>query len=106
MSSARIARMCVPVCALAMLLSASAACAAPRGRVYIRVGPPAPVVEARVVAPGPGYIWIEGFHTWNGSAYAWVPGRWARPPRARAAWVPGRWVRGRRGWYFEEGRWR
>ncbi len=82
------------------------ACAAPRGRIYVRVGPPAPIVEARVVAPGLGYVWIPGYHMWNGAAYAWAAGRWERPPRARARWVPPHWVHGRRGWYLVEGRWR
>ena len=62
---------------------------APRAACYVRVGPPAPIVETRVVAPGPGYVWIPGYHRWSGSAYVWVPGRWDRPPRARAVWVPG-----------------
>ena len=94
-----------------LLLSATVgvapACAASRSRVYVRVGPPAPIVETRIVAPGPGYVWIPGYHRWSGSAYLWMPGRWDRPPRARAVWVPGRWVHaGRRGWYFAEGHWR
>jgi len=91
---------------LTATLGSSAACAAPRGRVYVRVAPPPPIVEARIVSPGPGYYWVPGYHTWNGAAYVWVPGRWTRPPRARAVWIPGRWVRERHGWYFVEGHWR
>jgi hypothetical protein len=88
-------------------LAVSSACAAPRGRLYVRVGPPAPIVEARVVAPGPGYVWIPGYHSWDGRAYVWVPGRYERAPRANARWVPARWVReGRHGWYLVEGHWR
>ena len=86
-------------------LLAGCASAAP-AHVYVRVGPPAAVVETRIVAPGPNYVWVPGYHRWNGAAYVWVPGRWAVPPRARAAWVPGRWVKERRGWYWVEGRWR
>jgi hypothetical protein len=93
---------------LTVLLLGSAACAsaAPRGRVYLRVGPPAPIVETRIVAPGPGYVWVPGFYRWERAGYVWVPGRWDRPPRARAVWVPARWVHNRRGWYVIEGRWR
>jgi hypothetical protein len=89
-------------------LAASTACvaAAPRGRLYVRVGPPAPLVETRIVAPGPGYVWLPGYHTWDGRAYVWVPGRWDRAPRPRARWVPARWVHDRRGWYLVEGHWR
>ena len=94
------------VAILAATLGASAACAAPRGRIYVRVGPPAPSIETRIVAPGPEYVWVQGYHTWNGAAYVWTPGRWDRPPRARAVWVAAHWVRERRGWYFVEGHWR
>jgi hypothetical protein len=102
----RFCRSVLAVLVLAGTIGSAAACVSPRGRVYVRVGPPAPIVEARVVAPGPGYYWVPGYHTWNGVAYVWVPGRYVRPPRARAVWVPGRWVRERRGWYWVEGRWR
>ena len=94
---------------LSAAIGASAACvsAAPRGRVYVRVGPPVPIVETRVVAPGSGYVWIPGYHRWDERAYVWVPGRWDRAPRANARWVPARWVRDERhGWYLVEGRWR
>jgi WXXGXW repeat (2 copies) len=94
---------------VASTLAASSACASvpARGRVYVRVGPPAPVVERRIVAPGPGYVWIPGYHAWDGRAYVWRPGRWDRGPRANARWVPARWVHDRRqGWYLVEGHWR
>jgi len=96
------------VCTVAIVgsLMAAPACASPRGRVFVRVGPPAPIVEVRAVAPGPRYVWVPGYHAWNGAAYVWTPGSWLVPPRPRAVWVPGRWVRARRGWYFAEGYWR
>ena len=89
-----------------LVLCIGSACAAPRSSVYIRVGPPAPVVEVRSVAPGPRFVWIAGSQRWDGRRYVWVPGRWTAPPRARAVWVPGRWVHERRGWYFMDGHWR
>ena len=91
---------------LTVTLSGLTACASPRGRLYVRVGPPAAIIETRVVAPGSRYVWLPGFYSWNGGAYVWVPGRWERPARARATWVPGRWVHEHRGWYFVEGHWR
>jgi hypothetical protein len=106
MSSHRFLHQALAIVVLSLTIAASPACATPRGRLYVRVGPPAPIVETRIVAPGPGYVWVPGYHRWSGSAYVWVPGRWDRPPRARAAWVPGRWVHERRGWYFVEGHWR
>jgi len=98
-----------PLAAAFILVAAlvtATACAAPRGRLYVRVGPPAPIIETRIAAPGPGYVWLPGFYTWNGAAYVWRPGRWERPIRPAAVWVPGHWVRERRGWYFVEGHWR
>jgi hypothetical protein len=92
---------------ITLTLAASTACAGTRGRLYVRVAPPRPVVEAAVVSPGPGYVWVPGYHRWDGRAYVWTPGAWMRAPRPRAAWVPGHWAEDRRrGWYFVDGRWR
>ena len=35
-----------------------------------------------------------------------APGRWMRPPHARAMWVPGVWVQSNRGYAFRRGHWR
>jgi hypothetical protein len=91
---------------LASFLTTTAACASPRGRMYVRSAPPAPLVEVRAVVPRPGYVWVDGYYRWNGRGYVWMPGRWTAPPRARAVWVPGRWVQNRHGWHYIEGRWR
>src|SRR5579872_2486424 len=96
-----IKRMCLGV-VFAGVLATSAMAA----DVVIRVGPPRPLVERRVVAPGPGYVWIGGYHRWDGNAYVWVPGRWELPPRPRARWVEHRYVRRGGGWVFVEGHWR
>jgi hypothetical protein len=74
--------------------------------VIVHVRPPRPIVETRVVSPGPGYVWIGGYHRWDGRAYVWAPGRWERPPRAHARWVRHRWVHRHGGWVLVEGRWR
>jgi len=89
-----------------LIFSSAAACAGSNGGLYVRVGPPVPVYERAAVSPGPGYVWVPGYHRWNGRAYYWVPGTWTRPPHARGRWVPGHWAQNRRGWYFVEGRWR
>src|SRR5262249_52392768 len=84
-----------------------AATADARTRVYVRVGPPAPVVETRIVSPGRGYVWVGGYHHWNGRAYVWTPGRWTAPPRGPPVGVAPRWVHDRRpGWYLVAGHWR
>jgi len=74
--------------------------------VYVRTPPPPDVVEVRGAAPGPGFVWIAGYQSWNGSAYVWIPGRWERPPRGRGRWQRGHWVHRRGGWVWVEGRWR
>jgi len=77
-----------------------------RSRVYVRTGPPPIVVERRSVAPGPGYVWVDGYYRWDGRAYVWSNGRYERPPHPRARWEAGHWQRDRHGWYFVEGHWR
>ena len=84
----------------------TAACPPPHGRIFVRVAPPVQIVEVEGNAPGPEYVWIRGYHRWDGQAYVWVSGRWERRPHARAVWVEGHWVKHRRGWYWEEGHWR
>jgi hypothetical protein len=74
--------------------------------VFVRVAPPRPIIERRVVAPGPGYVWIAGYHRWDGRAYVWVPGRWERPPHRHAHWVAHHWVHRHGGYVLVEGHWR
>ncbi len=92
---------------LVALIGSLAASSASAGmRVYVRVGPPAAIVETRPPAPAAAFVWRAGYHKWVGERYEWVPGEWVKPPYARAVWVPGRWVKERRGWYWIEGHWR
>jgi hypothetical protein len=74
--------------------------------VVVRVHPPRAVVETRGVAPGPGYVWVGGYHRWDGNAYVWTPGRWDRPPHEHARWVAHRWVHRNGGYVLVEGHWR
>ena len=88
--------------ALGLFLAIGAA----NAEVVVRIGPPAPVVEHRVPAPGAGYIWTPGYHRWDGRAYVWAPGAWVRPPRPHAVWVAPHWVHKHNGYVFVEGHWR
>lgn len=91
----------------AMLAGALGSSPAVAARIYVTVAPPAPIVEVRPAIPSPRHVWIEGYHSWNGTAYVWVPGRWELPPRHRGRWVPGHWRHeGRHGWYWIPGHWR
>jgi hypothetical protein len=72
----------------------------------IRVAPPRRVNERRDRAPGRDYVWVSGYHRWQGQSYAWVAGRWERRPHPRARWEGPRYVRRQGGYIFVEGRWR
>ncbi len=71
----------------------------------IQYAPPPPPVETVVVAPGPGYYWVDGEWEWNGG-WVWVGGHWAYPPRPGVVWVVGRSWHDSRGWHAERGHWR
>ena len=75
-------------------------------RIYVRVGPPPVIVEHPGPRPHDGWVWVGGYHRWDGAHYVWVPGRYAEPPRPRAVWVPGHWRHGAGGYYWVEGHWR
>jgi hypothetical protein len=92
--------------AASVTLVASCVVAPPPGAVYVRAAPPAYRVEVVGTAPGPEYIWIRGYHRWDGVAYVWVPGRWERPTHAHALWVDGEWHHNSHGYYWVEGHWR
>jgi len=74
---------------------------------YVGYGPPAPRYYGAVgVAPGPGYVWTDGYWDWRNRNWSWVDGRWMRPPRAGAVWVRPEWRREGRGYRFHRGHWR
>jgi hypothetical protein len=95
-----------------LLLAGSSMFAGPRVFFGVGVGPgygyyappppPPPVVAYRPLAPGPGYVWVDGYHYWAGSRYTWRRGYWERPPYARAYWVGPRYY----GHRYYRGYWR
>jgi hypothetical protein len=79
---------------------------ASQAQVAIRIGPPPPVVEHYGPPPRPGWVWVGGFHRWDGARYVWTPGHYAAPPRSGVRWVPdGYEHRGGR-YYYRHGYWR
>jgi hypothetical protein len=92
--------------ALAALLALTFLPAASYAQVVIRIGPPPVIVEHPGPPPERGFIWIGGYHRWDGERYAWVPGHYERPPHPGAHWVAHRYVRRGGGWVFVEGHWR
>ena len=72
---------------------------------YVTVAPPPPPVEKVVIAPAPGYVWIDGEWIWDGR-WVWMGGYWGVPPYPHARWVRSNWERGPRGWHGTRGHWR
>src|SRR5215472_16189998 len=73
---------------------------------YVTVPPPPAAYGVAGFAPGPGYVWCDGYWNWAGTRYVWVKGYWARPPRPGMRWEPSRWVHRSGHYEFERGRWR
>jgi opacity protein-like surface antigen len=92
--------------ALAVLFALALSPAASFAQVVIRVGPPAPIVEVRGAPPERGFVWIDGYHRYDGGRYVWTPGRWERPPHEGAHWVAHRWAHRHGEWVLVEGHWR
>jgi hypothetical protein len=91
---------------IACLVAAALSVSAFAADIFVKIAPPRPVVETRVAAPGPGYVWTPGYHRWDGHAYVWTPGAWVMPPRPHARWVAHRWVHRNGGYVMVEGHWR
>ena len=55
----------------------------------INIGPPpAPrVVRVQPRAPGPGFVWVDGYWYPIGRRYRWHAGYWTRPPYEGAVWI-------------------
>jgi hypothetical protein len=73
---------------------------------FVRVAPPPPPVERRPPPPDVRFVWIPGYHRWDGHAYHWTAGRWVMPPRPHAVWIDGHWVPRQGGYQWVPGRWR
>jgi len=74
--------------------------------IIVHVKPPALKVEHRPTSPGAGYVWVGGYHRWDGNAYVWEPGRWEKPPHEHEVWVAPRWEHRGHDYVFHDGYWR
>ncbi len=93
---------CMLLAASAFFLSVGAA----NAQIVVRIGPPPPRPVEVVSAARPGYVWVPGYHRWDGHGYVWVRGEYRRPPRPGVVWVPGEWREERGGHVWHEGYWR
>ena len=89
-------------------LLGAAFCIAPAmaADIVVHIKPPALKVEHRSPAPGPEYVWVSGYHRWDGNAYVWEPGKWQKPPHERAVWVAPRWEHRGHDYVFHDGYWK
>ncbi|MDP9171801.1 MAG: YXWGXW repeat-containing protein [Acidobacteriota bacterium] len=54
----------------------------------VRIGPPPPPrILYQTPAPGPGFIWVDGYWYPVGNRYRWHQGYWTRPPYEGARWI-------------------
>jgi hypothetical protein len=79
---------------------------AANAQIVVRIGPPPPRPVEVVPAPRAGFVWVPGFHRWDGHRYVWVRGHYAHPPRRGQVWYPGEWRAERGGQVWHEGYWR
>ncbi|MDE3196056.1 MAG: YXWGXW repeat-containing protein [Acidobacteriota bacterium] len=74
-------------------------------RIGVEIGapPPPPRVHfVRPVAPGPNFIWVNGYYEIIGNRYHWREGYWSPRPHPRAVWIAPRYHRHR----YYPGYWR
>jgi hypothetical protein len=91
---------------IGLVFTGALAFSAGAGEILVRIAPPHAVFERRPRPPSREYVWVSGYHRWDGNAYAWNSGRWEQPPRRHAHWVAHRWQHRRGGWVLVEGHWR
>ncbi len=74
---------------LAVLLLAGSTMFAADFSIGINIGAPPPprIVRVRPVAPGPDYLWIDGYWYPDGGHYRWHAGYWTLPPYPGAHWI-------------------
>jgi hypothetical protein len=90
---------------LAGLLALCLTPAIAMAQIIVRVAPPAPIIEVHDHPPHEGWVWVDGYHRWDGHRYVWVHGHWARPPHRGGVWVAHHWDQRGNGWVLVEGHW-
>ncbi len=68
---------------------------APRRHAYYAPPPPPPnppqTAETVPPAPSPNALWISGYWSFDGRAYAWIAGHWELPPPGARTFVAAHW---------------
>ena len=72
----------------------------------VTVAPPAnPPLAPMVASPGPQYVYMPGYWSWQQGQWVWIRGSWVVPPQPKATWVPGKWVHKGHGYIWVSGYW-
>lgn len=66
--------------------------------------PPSDVRYDVKIGKRPGYTWVQGHWTWDGTHYIWVAGRWIRN-RPGYHWVADAWAQSGEKWHDTPGHW-
>ena len=94
---------------IVLVAATLAACASGGGAYFVtRTPPPPPAAGFGMIgsAPGPGFVWVNGYWEGRGGNWHWVRGSWVRPPRRGAVWVSPSYRPYRNGYQYRAGYWR
>ena len=69
------------------------------------IAPPPLPVYSQPPIPGPGFVWIPGYWSWDGAEWYWVPGFWETPPQIGYYWTPPYWAWDNGVYAFNAGYW-
>ena len=68
--------------------------------------PLSPPREVVMVQPAPETVWVNGYWIYESRGYAWMPGRWERPPAHYRAFVAPHWAPRSHTYVYVQGYWR
>jgi hypothetical protein len=87
-----------------VLLTGLAVATVANAAVTVSTPPPAVVDVGYYGYYRPGYVWVNGRQTWNGSAWAWTPGYY-QTARSNQVWIQGSWQAQGNQWVWVDGYW-
>lgn len=75
--------------------------------IQIGIAPPALPIYEQPPLPGPDYVWIPGYWSWDDDYgdYFWVPGTWVLAPSPGYLWTPAWWGWDNGLYVFHDGYW-
>ena len=95
--------------ALLAAFSGQAAADEHHRRITVRVvhtAPPAPRVAVESApAPGPSYVYTNGYWDYTDAGWVWVDGRWVAPPAASVTWTEPEYVQVGTDYQYVPGHW-